>query len=122
MYHVTYILNDYSSDYRTRLIKLKLIPFMYILDINDIMFFITGLKFPTSSFNIKDYVHFMIGSTRQATSNKLQHIRKSDNHSRNFYFYRLPRLLNALPIINHKLSTMPCYNQIQTSKLFLQSL
>ena len=76
---------------------------MYILDINDIMFFITSLKFPTSSFNIKDYVHFTIGSTRQATSNKLQHIRKSDNHSRNFYFYRLPRLWNASPIINYEL-------------------
>ena len=98
-----YILNDYTSDYRTRLIKLKLLPFMYVLDINDIMFFITSLKFPTSSFNINDYVHFTTGSTRQASSNKLQHIRKSDNHSRNFYFYRLPRIWNALPIINHKL-------------------
>jgi len=67
------------------------------------LFFIANLKFPTSSFNIMDYVHFTVGSTLQATGNKLQHIRKLDNHSRNFYFYRLPCLRNALPIINYKL-------------------
>ena len=99
--HATkYILNDYTSDYRTRLIKLKLLPFMYVLDVNDIIFFITSLKFPTSSFDINDYVHFTIGSICQASSNKLQHIRKSDDHSRNFNFYRLPRIWNALQIIN----------------------
>ena len=76
---------------------------MYALDINDIMFFVTSLKFLTSSFNIKDYVHNTIGSTHQANSNKLQNIRKSDNYSHNFYFYRLPHLWNALPTINHEL-------------------
>ena len=60
---------------KTRLIKLKLLPLMHILDNNDIMFFITNLKFPTSSFNITDYVHFTVGYTQQATGNKLQHIR-----------------------------------------------
>ena len=87
-----------SSDYKTRLIKLKLLPLMYILVTNDIMFFITNLKFPTSSFNITNYAYFTFGSTWQAAGNKLQHVR-----SRNFYFYRLPRLWNALPIINYKL-------------------
>jgi len=33
-----YILNDYISDYKTHLIKLKLLPFMHVLDINDIIF------------------------------------------------------------------------------------
>jgi len=98
------LLNDYTSDYRTHLIKLKLFPFMYLLDITNVMFFITSLKFPTSSFNIHDYVHFSIGSTHQVSSNKLQHIiRKSDNHFCNFYFYRLPCIWNALPIINYEL-------------------
>jgi len=74
-----YILNDYTSNYKTCLIKLKLLPLMYILDTNDTIFFIINLKFPTGSFNITDYVHFTVGSTRQATGNKLQHVRKSDN-------------------------------------------
>ena len=34
-----YILNDYSSDYKTCLIKLKILPLMYTFDINDVMFF-----------------------------------------------------------------------------------
>ena len=34
-----YILNDYSSCYRTRLIKLSLLPLMYIFELNDIIFF-----------------------------------------------------------------------------------
>ena len=29
-----YIQNDYTSDYKTRLIKLKVLPLMYILNIN----------------------------------------------------------------------------------------
>jgi len=101
-WHATkYILNDYTSDYKTRLIKLKLLPFMYILDINDYryhVFYYQFVKFPTSSFNINDYVHFTIGSTRQANSKKLQHIRKSDNHSHNFYLHRLTHIWNALPM------------------------
>ena len=50
----------------------------------------------TNLFSIKYHLHFTIGSTHQVTSNKLQHIRKSENHSRNFFFYRLPHLWNTL--------------------------
>ena len=34
-----YILNDYSSDYKSRLMNLKLLPYMYIYEINDIIVF-----------------------------------------------------------------------------------
>jgi len=45
-------------------------------------------------------MYFTIRSTRQASSNKLQHIRKSGNHSHN----RLhASAWNALPIFNYKL-------------------
>ena len=44
--HATkYILDDYISDYKTRLIKL--FPLMYFLEFQDIMFTIKSLKFPT---------------------------------------------------------------------------
>ena len=33
-----FILNDYESDYKTRLLKLDLLPLMYILDFYDILF------------------------------------------------------------------------------------
>ena len=34
-----YILNDYTSNYKERLLRLKLLPMMYIYDLADIMFF-----------------------------------------------------------------------------------
>ena len=38
-HHATkYILNDYSSNYKSRLLELKILPLMYVLDICDIMF------------------------------------------------------------------------------------
>jgi len=45
-----YILNDYTSGYKQRLLKLELLPLMYIYDLTDIMFFIKSLKFPTDKF------------------------------------------------------------------------
>ena len=42
-----YILNDYASSYRLRLIHLSLLPLMYIYELNDIMFFIKSLKRPS---------------------------------------------------------------------------
>jgi len=90
--------------YRIYLIKLKLLLFMYILDINDIMFFfITSLKFPTSSFNIHDhdYVDFSIWFTFKQVI--INYNIEENNHSHNFYFYRLPRIWNALSIISYEL-------------------
>jgi len=48
-----YILKDFSSDYKSRLIKLYLIPLMYILDINDVMFLIKSLENPHEGFSVK---------------------------------------------------------------------
>ena len=41
------ILNDYSSTYRERLIKTGLLPLSMVLKINDILFFVCSLLFPT---------------------------------------------------------------------------
>ena len=73
---------------------------MYTLDLNDIMFFIKNLKNRHDGFDIKSYISFVTGNTRLATSNKLQHNRSTDMMANNFYFNRLPRLWNALPIID----------------------
>ena len=53
-----YILNDYSSDYKSCLMNLKLLPLMYIYEINDICFFIKSYQSPSSHFNIHDHVTF----------------------------------------------------------------
>ena len=39
-----FILNDYSTDYKSQLIKLNLLPLMYIYELMDILFFIKSLK------------------------------------------------------------------------------
>ena len=95
-----YILNDYSSDYKSCLMNLKLLPLMYIYEINDICFFIKSYQSPSSHFNIYDYVTFSHYSTRFTKYSKLLHINSSPNTSRHFYFCWLPRLWNALPYID----------------------
>jgi len=46
-YHSSkFILNDYSSDYKTRLTKLNLLPLMHIYEFTDILFYIKSLKTP----------------------------------------------------------------------------
>ena len=44
----------------------------------------------------------LIGHTRLASGNKLLQTRSPDNSTSNFYFNRLPRIWNALPVINYQ--------------------
>ena len=100
--HATkFILSDYSSDYRTRLISLNLLLLMMFLQLSDILLFV---KSQFSHFNVKDYVTFCLGNTRSSTFSKLKHTISSSNTVGHFYFNRLPRLWNSLPPIDLKLS------------------
>ena len=72
-----YILNDYHTDYKTRLIRLNLLPITYTLDIADIMFLINSLKNPTDNFNI---LSFSNNQTRSSNC-KLKHTFTSINQS-----------------------------------------
>ncbi len=67
-----FILADYSSDYKLRLTRLNLLPLMMELEVNDIMFFVTNLKDPSQSLNVKDYVQFCSAGTRASTFLKLK--------------------------------------------------
>ena len=80
------------------------IIFMYILEIQDVLFAIKSLKSPTRNFDINRYITFTQGHTRSSTHNKLKHRLHITNLNRNSYFHRLPRLWNALPVINTNLS------------------
>ena len=101
-----FVLNDYQSDYKTRLMKLHLLPLMHFFECSDILFFIKNLKHPSPNFNMLDYVAFCSGpvSTRSVTSCKLQHRHTKSNKARFFYFNRLPVLWNSLPSIDLSLS------------------
>ena len=100
VYISRHILNDYTSDYKTQLSKLNMLPLMYIFDISDIMFAIKSLKSPTNAFFITDHITFASGYTRLGSSNKLQHSRNFNVTSSNFFFNRLPcsYIWNALPM------------------------
>ena len=90
----------YKSDYKTRLIKLHMLPLMYYYDLSDILFFVKSVKFPSSHFNINKFVHFCEQFTRSSTSNKMKHVYSSTNKHKNHYFNRLPRIYNAVPAID----------------------
>ena len=100
-----YILGDYSSDYKSRLIDLHLLPLMYYYELIDLMFFINSLKNPAVSFDISSYITFSDSSTRSSTAFKLKHAKSTSNAHRHFYFNRLPRLWNSLPPIDLNLSS-----------------
>lgn len=107
-----YILNDYISDYKTRLIKLQLLPLMYILEISDIVFFIKCIKNPTISFNINNFVSF--STSARSGGFKLHHNPATTNKQRHFYFVRICRLWNALPLIDLNLSIDIIRNRIKS--------
>ena len=84
---------------------------MYIFDLYDILFFVKSIQNPSGSFNIMNYVNFCQHSTRSSTTNKLKHVLSSTNKQSNFYFNRLPRLYNALPVLdlNQPFTTIKSY-------------
>ena len=95
-----FILSDFSSDYKSRLLSINMLPLMMQFELSDIMFFIKSLKEPSDSFDILKYVTFCSGRTRSATFLKLKLPSVRTNLERHFYFNRLPRLWNSLPPIS----------------------
>ena len=96
-----YILNDYTSCYKHRLINLRLLPLMYMFELQDILF---AIKSPTNQFNINNYITFNSTNTRSGSSNKLLLPQHLNNISRHSYFHRLPSLWNAIPILDLNMS------------------
>ena len=89
-----FIMNDYISDYKTRLLYLNLLPLMFIFEINDICL-VKSLKFPSESFNINNYVSFSVGSATRSSGVKVIHNSSSMNKQRNHYFIKICRLWNS---------------------------
>ena len=84
-----YILNDYHSPYRTRLIQLDLLPLIYQYELSDLLFLIKSYKTPYPHFNINNYVSMKASvSTRSSSSSsgKLVHHISTTNLNRHFIF------------------------------------
>ena len=99
-----FILNDSIFDYKSRFFSLQLLSLMMLYELNDILFFVKSLKEPNTSFNINNYFTFSSNCRRSAPHHKLFHKLARTNVTKNSYFYRLPRLWNALPPIDLNLS------------------
>ena len=100
-----FILNNVSSNYKSRLLALWLLPLMMLYELNDVMFFINNVKSPSQSFDILNGVTFSSSNTRSC-SGKLVHRSSSTNSQRHFYFTRLVKLWNALPVLDMSLSSL----------------
>ena len=107
-----YILNDYTSSYCARLLKLSMLPVMYIFELNDLLFFIKSIKNPSPHFDITKWIHLSSGVTRSSSHLKLAHKYIKYNSSRHFYFNRLPHLWNSFPPINLEFSTATLKHQL----------
>ena len=59
--HATkYILNDYTSSYKSRLTKLNLLPLMCVYELHDLIFYIKSYKYPSSYFNINEFIFLFL--------------------------------------------------------------
>ena len=111
-----YILKDYESDYKDRLMALKILPLMYLFELFDILFLVRNLKFADPSFPLMDYIRFASSSTRSSSSLKLVHVQSKSSLSHHCYFSRVVRLWNALPPID--LDSSYCSIKQQLKRLF----
>ena len=99
-----FILNDFTMNYKERLIHLNLLPLMMEFEISDIMFLVKSIKHPSDHFDIYKFIQFFSHSTRSSSSLKLRHCLSKNNTQSNFYFNRIPRLWNSIPPIDISLS------------------
>ena len=55
-----YILNDFTSSYKSRLTKLYLLSLMCVYELHDLIFYIKSYKYPSSYFNINEFIFLVL--------------------------------------------------------------
>ena len=108
-----YILNDYVSDYKSRLTSLNMLPLMTVLELHDLSFFIKNTGKPSPSFHILNYIRFSDSSTRFSSQSKLLYANPSSSKTRHSYFNSLPRPWNHLPYIDPNLPAASAISRIK---------
>ena len=98
-----YILNDYTTNYKDRLIVLNLLPLMYWFDLQDLMF---CLKDPDNSINIHRYITFSSSGTRATTHNQLKPSLNRTSTTQHFYFKGYGTKYPATFLIYRSLTTL----------------
>ena len=95
-----FILQDYSSDYKTRLLSLNLVPLMQWYELQDMIFLVKCLKNPMDNLIIHDHVEFVTSTTHASSNGKLRHKFCRLSTTGHFYFNRIVRLWNLFPWID----------------------
>ena len=102
-----FILNDFHSDYKSRLSSLNMLPLMMSLEINDILFFLKSYHQPQTCFDISHWFQFSSdsssASTRSSSTNKIT-FNRPPYKSHHPFLDHFPRLWNALPQLDLSLS------------------
>ena len=88
-----FVLHNYTIDYKSRLISLKLLPLMYWLEIQDVLFLLKHIKLPADNFNIFDHVSFVTSCTRASTRKDLKQNFSRCSTTSHFYFNHVVKLL-----------------------------
>ncbi len=105
-----YILNDYTSDYETRLVKCNLLPFCYSKEVNDLCFLYKCIH-NLYNIDIRGILGFYDASTsRTRLANRpynLVPLRKPPKKAKDFFTRRIVRTWNALPV--EIISTLPSF-------------
>ena len=111
-----FISQDYKSDYKSRLNTLHLLPLSLWFEYLDITFLIKCLKDPSDHFNLSSFIKSFFHKSRAFSGGKLKCTlpRSSINAVYFFYFNRVIKLWNSLPIIDRSLSTSTIKRQIKT--------
>ena len=68
-----YILNNYFTNYKTRLTSVHILPLMYTFELADIPFLIPCHQHTDPSFPVTDYIQFASSSTKSSSFCKLIH-------------------------------------------------
>ena len=87
---------------------------MYLFELCDIIFVIKSLKNPNHILQYYNYIQFHSSSSRFSHANKLIHHRSTNLATHHFFFNRVPRLWNVLPIINMSLPTSTLISKLKT--------
>lgn len=92
-----FILQDNSTDYKSRLISLSLLPVNMWIELQDVLFIVKCLQDPPDNFNVLEYISFTRNNTRSSTKKRMEYKYKRTTIGRHYYFNRIVRLWNALP-------------------------
>ena len=66
-----FILGDYTSDYKSRLLALDLLPISYWLELLDLLFILKCLQSPSDNFDITTHISFISSQTRAGSHKRL---------------------------------------------------